>query len=143
MSNLQINSPVLGNLFYNAELDCYKEEINLGEVSIRLILESDGETSTEGSLNKAVDILPQLTHYIEVTKQYAVEQLLKLKNNSWLEEDEEPVSSQAFKELMVLNCLVFYPNGEITFYYDDNDLFAGHQIAITIDKDNHFVHANI
>ncbi|RUT07059.1 hypothetical protein DSM106972_023200 [Dulcicalothrix desertica PCC 7102] len=143
MSNFHINSPVLGNLFYNAELDCYKGEINFEEISIRLILELDDKSSTEDSLNKAVDVFLQLTHYIEVTKQYAVEQLLKLKNNSWLEEDEELVSSQAFKKLIVLNCLVFHPNGEITFYYDDNDLFAGHQIAITIDKNNYFVYASI
>jgi hypothetical protein len=38
-----INSPVLGNLLYNTELDCYQGEIILGEVSIRLILELDDE----------------------------------------------------------------------------------------------------
>lgn len=143
MSNFQINNPVLGNLFYNAKLDCYEGEINLGEASIRLILELEDESLIENSLSKAVNVVPQLIHYIEITKQHAVEQLLKLKNNSWLEEDEEPVSSQAFKELIVLKCLVFHPNSEITFYYDGNDLFAGHQIAITIDKNNHFVYAII
>lgn len=56
---------------------------------------------------------------------------MKLKNENWLEENEELVTAELFKKRMRLEKIAVYPNGEFEFWYDDGGLFWGHTILIS------------
>jgi hypothetical protein len=64
---------------------------------------------------------------------HAVQELLTLKNESWLSEDEEPLSAEDFTSRMTLTSISVEENGEFTFWHDDGDLFWGHSIQISGD----------
>src|SRR5262249_31661710 len=56
----------------------------------------------------------------------AVEELLQLKNDSWLGEDEKEFTPEQFKSKMSLSSITLDSEGSIEFWFDDGDLFWGH-----------------
>lgn len=62
---------------------------------------------------------------------YAVQELLPLKNESWLDEDEVELTAEQFKSRMTLEAVTVYPDGSFEFWHDDGDLFWGHSIQIS------------
>lgn len=63
-------------------------------------------------------------------KNYAVQELLLLKNESWIDDDEVELSPDEFKARMVLESITVNPNGLFEFCYDDGGIFWGHSIMI-------------
>lgn len=64
-------------------------------------------------------------------KDYAVEQLLELKNDNWLDEDEHEVTPDEFKRRMTLEAITVDPDGSFDFWHNDGELFFGHSIQIS------------
>ena len=63
----------------------------------------------------------------------AADELLETKNDSWLDEGEEPVTAEAFMNRLQLVEAEFDIDG-ITFWYEDDDMFWGHSIMVVCDK---------
>ena len=61
----------------------------------------------------------------------ATRELLGLKNDTWLDEDEPEVSAQEFARRMVLESISVQADGTFEFWYDDGDLFWGHSIMVS------------
>lgn len=93
-------------------------------------------------MHRASSVVRELKHYDQTAKEYAVQQLLKLKNETWLDEGAT-LTSEEFKNRMTLEGLVFFPDGEAEFYYNDGNLFFEHCIIIKMDKHDCFVDAFI
>lgn len=74
---------------------------------------------------------------------YAVKQLLELKNDSWLDEDEEELSEAQFLAKMSLESIDIDESGSFTFWHDDGNLFFGHSIQISGDFANGLTQADI
>lgn len=62
---------------------------------------------------------------------FAVQHLLVLKNDVWLDDDEPPLTALEFKSRMKLESISISPDGGFTFWHDDGDLFWGHAIQIS------------
>ena len=60
----------------------------------------------------------------------ASEDLLELKNDSWLEEDEEELDAEKFEARLELESIEVRPDGEFCFWFEDGDLFWGHSITV-------------
>lgn len=60
----------------------------------------------------------------------AVSQLLELKNDSWLGEDEEPASADDFARRLKIESVGIEKKGAFELWFDDGGLFGGHAIAI-------------
>lgn len=61
---------------------------------------------------------------------YAVAELLPLKNDAWLGDDEKPLTARQFKARMTLEAITIDAEGCFEFWHDDGDLFYGHSIQI-------------
>ena len=61
---------------------------------------------------------------------YAVRELLPLKNDLWLDDDELDFTPELFKSKMTLQSISVYANGYFSFWHDDGDIFFGHSIQI-------------
>ena len=57
--------------------------------------------------------------------------LLKLKNECWLEDDEKPISTDQLVQNIKLKSLIFYEDGDFQFWFDDGDIFWGHSIEVS------------
>ena len=74
---------------------------------------------------------------------YAAGQLLELKNDNWLDEDESAISREDFLGRMQLNSITVHPEGEFEFWHDDGDLFWGHSILVSGSFTDGITHADI
>jgi hypothetical protein len=143
MNSADIVHPRLGLLRYNNKYDCYEGQITLQQVSISFSFVKDDESEIElilDSINRFVD---HLGIYTENAKNYAVEKLLELKNETWLDEDEEPLTPEQFKIRMILESIDISSKGDVAFFYNDGDLFFGHCILIKMDSNNRFIDSEI
>ncbi|MEH1895237.1 MAG: DUF2262 domain-containing protein [Nostoc sp.] len=142
MSYPDIKHELLGYLRYDSEFDWYESQVIFYETQLPISLSIDDNDKVESALDRAICIVPELKHYAKSAKEYAVEQLLKLKNETWLDEGDK-ITSEEFKSRIILEGLVFLPEGKVEFYYNDGNLFFGHCIIIKMDKNNYFVDASI
>lgn len=64
-------------------------------------------------------------------KSFAANEMLDLKNDSWLGEDESDVTSLEFQERMSIDSISAYSDGDFEVFFDDGELFWGHSIIIS------------
>jgi hypothetical protein len=144
-----IEDDVLGTLTRGSEgMDFATAIVALGRrVSISVAVDTQG--SWETALRRAAAVVAGLDAYVAGAKEHAVSELLKLKNETWLEEDEVPVSVQAFQALMQLEALTFYDDRSVLLSFADGEsdersgLFWGHAIVVSMDSEDLFTRATI
>lgn len=73
-------------------------------------------------------------NFERVTK-FVANELLSLKNDQWLEEDEPAVSEADFLNTIELDGLNVFTDGSFEVLFKDGDLFWGHWINVDIDSD--------
>ena len=64
-------------------------------------------------------------------RDFAVQKLLPLENDCWLDDDESELSPDQFKDRMTLEGISVDPDGSFDFWHNDGDLFWGHAIQIS------------
>ncbi len=143
MNYPDLEHPKLGTLRYEEEYDWYKGQIKVrrSAISIQLSTDEDGEVAS--SLARATDFVGELENYSDLAKEYAAQKLLELKNETWIDDDERPLTTEQFQQRMVLESISIDSNGEISFYHNDGDLFLGHCILVNMDSANNFIDADI
>ena len=134
----QIKDPVLG--FLRCVEGGLEGKIDHQGRDIELILHGDDR---DALLFRARGIVAKLEGYIQTTTQYAVDVLLFIKNDGWLDEDESAVSAVEFKARMTLKSISVCGNGDATFRFDGGDLFWGHAILVRINQADRLIDAEI
>jgi hypothetical protein len=122
--------PVFGTCTLDRALDWFETKGQwLGqEISVHL---STGD----------IDALPELLEHAHALwadqagwqarlNETAVRDLLALKNDNWLDDDEKPLSAAQFTPRMQLQSVTFHPDGDFEFCFEDGELFWGHVIMI-------------
>ena len=71
---------------------------------------------------------------IETARKFAASQLLELKNKTWLEDGEEPITAEEFAERLVLSEVISMGD-IIEFWFDDDDIFWGHSVRVDMHPD--------
>jgi hypothetical protein len=75
-----------------------------------------------------------LSKNLDDVKRFTTSALIKLKNDSWLDENEPPVSEESFMKTIELDSVLVFSEGSFDIYFNDNDLFRGHSIKVDIDQ---------
>ena len=137
-----IEHPELGTLRYESTHDWYEGRIGLQESNIAIQLLMDEAGKVAPAIERASNFVGELGKYAKLAKEYAAQGLLEIKNEAWVDdEDEEPLTSVQFEQRMSLESLSIDPNGKVSFYHNDGDLFWGHCILVTMDSENNFIEA--
>ena len=138
-----LEHPELGTLRYEEEYDWYKGQIKIRQSDILIQLLTDAENSVASALQRATSLAGDLERYVRLAKEYAAEGLLQIKNETWLDDDEQPLTLEQFQQRMTLESIHIDSDGEISYYHNDGDLFWGHYILVTMDSENRFIVAEI
>ncbi len=111
----------------------YRGLVSWGTQQIRLSLGKDTGSGEGAAAALAVTrtLWRDSEEWDRRLRDYAVQELLDLKNDSWLDEEEPPVSPEQFRRRMTLEAVSVAPDGEFTFTYGDGDLFGGHAIRVS------------
>ena len=120
-----------------------KEELNIYKL-VKEGIEYYFNAENKEELKKVKNIFSniELTDFIKKAKEYSAYKLLELKNDSWLEEDEKEVTEKEFKERIKFAGLHIFSESA-NFYFDDDDLFWGHTIEVTVNQKLEFTNADI
>jgi hypothetical protein len=125
-----ISDPEFGEFKFDRALNWFEGRALWQSNQIKLNLSMD-ECDDHQELLNAARALWQ-TDWSERILNFAAGELLELKNSSWLEDSEKPVTLEQFKRCMALETVTVYPGGIFSFSYDDGELFWGHVIQVSV-----------
>ena len=126
-----IDDPIFGKFTLDRSIDWFRGSAKWQGKGIRLDLSLDDDGDPAKSLGVAKTLWDDEGSWAAKVSDYAVEQLLERKNDSWLDEGESPVTTEVFKSRMALESVTVYPDGEFEFWHNDGDLFWGHSIQVS------------
>ncbi len=134
-----IVSNAFGELKLDSELDRYNGVFNLNGENITI---SFSNTSIDKFDNNLIDTEKYLANISEYTDKM-IKEMLVLKNESWLEENEEPLKTDTFKKEIGLYSINVYEDSCIEIYYKCGNLFWGHEIISKIDASGKYIDSTI
>lgn len=137
-----LDVPELGTLTLVRRVNWFSGQIPWGNASVQLNLDMADADEADELIATARKIWKMQDEWERRTKEYAASQLLQLKNDSWLDEDEAEVTSQEFRERMVLESMTIHA-ADLEFYFQDGDLFWGHAILVNATHDGKLLDAGI
>lgn len=139
---LNFKDQCFGELKYNKEFNWYETTILYKKSKINFYISLDEVRDRKAAINTAKEICKKLSPLTEKAQNFAADNLLNLKNETWLDE-EGIVTRDSFIERMVLESITVYPQGNSEFWFHDGDLFWGHSIRVLIEKDGMPSYTNI
>lgn len=120
-----------GDVTLNPTIGWFEGKAKWNRRMIELRFEKDEADGIAEAINTAETLWENQAAWKRKVDDFAVEKLLPLKNESWLDEDEADLSPADFKAKMKLQSISFAKNGRFQFWHEDGDLFWGHSIQIT------------
>jgi hypothetical protein len=135
------------DLAYDEEMEWFEQTIEREPDLRSLTISVSGLTPKESQKAnlEAKRIWDWILQNLETIKEYiANSKLLALYNDVWRDEEEEELSAKAFQERLTTITSVgidFEDGFELDF--DDDDLFAGHSIFVSVDESFEIQSANM
>ncbi len=124
------NDTHFGTFTFDRRVEWYLASVKwLGE-TIDLTLNGEEPDEIESCLKVARELWANESSWQTRMQNYAVEELLPLKNDSWLDDNELDLTPDTFKRKMTLQSISIYPDGDFEFWHDDGDMFFGHSIQL-------------
>lgn len=121
--------PLLGLFTLDRRVDWFVGTVIWAGQPISLNL--SGSADAQGALKTAHALWQSQAEWNRRVRCFAVEELLPLKNDSWLEEDEAELTPDEFEERMKLESIRVSADGSFDFWHNDGDLFLGHSIQVS------------
>ncbi len=118
----------LGTFVLDRRINTFNRNIEWLGVKVRVSLEYGEQVHTQ--LDNLAHLLDHVAQWDESIRVFAAQELIELKNDSWLEEDEEEWSEANFAKQLSLVSITFSEE-DFTFWFDDGDLFWGHAIYVS------------
>jgi hypothetical protein len=123
--------PVFGIFILNRRVKWFVANTIWCGHEIKLNLAAAETTDVEKALMVAKELWESANNWNTRVQDYAVQQLLELKNDNWVGDDDHEVTVDEFKERMTLEAITVNPDGSFDFWHNDGDMFYGHAIEIS------------
>ena len=140
---LFLNTERFGALRLERAYDWYQGVADWQGHQVELTLTCDAPEQADRSLAIAEALYADQLRWTHEVLTCAVKQLLPLKNDDWLETDEAPLTGNQFTARLKLKTLAVRPTGHFTFWFNDGDLFGGHDVTISGTLEKGCTHADI
>ncbi|MGE0373555.1 MAG: DUF2262 domain-containing protein [Gammaproteobacteria bacterium] len=136
--------PVFGAMRYDPERETYEAQPLIEGAKIDVTLKAKGSKDRETFLANTRRAWPVLAGAgIEAARAHACDELLSLKNETWLEEGEAPIGAEAFKKRLKLDGITVHLDGACSYLFTDGDLFWGHYVSVWRNADGQFSGADL
>lgn len=140
---VQITDSQFGTFTLDKSVDWFEGGATWCGQKIQLTLDIDDSGKPDRALDVARKLWSEMEDWKKKVDEYAVAKLLDLKNDNWLDEEENELTPQEFKNKMTLESISVHPAGNFEFWHDDGDLFWGHSIQICGSLDEGLTDADI
>lgn len=132
-----------GDLTLDRSIGWFEGEVEWNGKSIRITFHSDENQDISQGLEVAEKLWNDQMSWNQKVNDYAIKELLPLKNDNWLDDGEAPLTKKQFKSHMTLRSVSIYPDGDFEFWHDDGDMFGGHLIQISGSLEDGLTQADI
>ncbi|MFC4158884.1 DUF2262 domain-containing protein [Chitinimonas lacunae] len=126
-----LDDPDFGTLILDRRLDWFETQADWRGQAVKLRIGVEDLSETAAAIATARTLWRDMATWSERIRQFAVESLLPLKNDSWLDDDEDEVTAAEFLQKMALIAITVYPDQHFEFWHRDGDLFWGHAILVS------------
>jgi hypothetical protein len=120
----------LGEFILNKRFNIYTGRIKWNNKAIKLNIEKYTGKRLNEVFIVANELFKEQSMWDKKIKEFAAEKLLKLKNESWLEEGENKITAEQFVKKMELESIDVSLKNKFEFCFDDGELFWGHGITV-------------
>lgn len=127
---LFISTRRFGELYLDRQFDWFCGEAKWNGKPVEIQIDANGTESVEHNLPTAEALWKDQASWKRKVENYAVKELLPIKNRHWLDDDEKPLTAKQFKSRMQLGSIQIHKDGEFEFWHDDGDMFLGHSIQV-------------
>ena len=128
----------LGNFELDKSIDMFSKDIEWNDDNISILFKNIDEEVNKKSADIIRKIFASKKDIDKKLKDYISESLLE-DANSWNDDDDKPhINKEDFVKLITLTSINIIYEDNITFYFDDGDIFSGHVIAVDSDYDFNF-----
>jgi len=125
-------SATLGKFELDRRLDWYEGKTDWNGKLIDVFLSGELE-KLDNTEKNAILIVQNQKDWDNYMKEKICNELLTLKNDSWLEEDEKPLTVDEFISKIYLESITVNNTDDFQMCFNDGDIFWGH--AITVETD--------
>ena len=125
-----IESTLFGELLLDRKSSRIECDQDWNGAEIMLSIEANENLSVDLSLTAAERLWQEQELWERTMKEFAARELLPLKNSSWLEAGEQPLSPQTFLSQISLTNIQVFASGAFEFWFDDGGLFLEHLLVI-------------
>ena len=132
-----------GTLTFDRRASWYAAEVKWQDETIALNVNVEKPDELNSALEVAYALWNHESTWHKRVVDYAIEHLLPLKNDTWLDDDGTGIFPEQFRDRMTLQSISVYPKGNFDFWHDDGDLFWGHSIQVSGDLFNGLTRADI
>lgn len=122
-----------GEFTLDRAVNWFEAEVDWRSKSIRLSLSMDNCANRDGLVDMAKSLWKSQNLWSRRITDFAITELLPLKNESWLETGKKELTPRDFARKMKLESITLYPDGSFEFWHNDGDLFWGHSILVSGD----------
>ena len=126
-----INDPFFGWLTLNRAFDTYETNFIWNSQPIGLSFSRRDCVDEPEFFRRVRTLWKAPKKWDQRIRDFAAGELLALKNDTWLEENEAALTSKQFKSRMTLESISVDPDGRFEFFFNDGDLFWGHIIVVS------------
>ncbi|MDR3272981.1 MAG: DUF2262 domain-containing protein [Flavobacteriaceae bacterium] len=123
--------PFLGKFVLDKNLDLFEGKIKWRNKKIDMTVPKYPEKRLKDAFVTVNTLLKKQIVWDEKLKRFAANKLLKLKNTSWLNENEPQITLPEFVRRIKTEHIEVYPKGRFEFWFNDGDVFGGHAIVVS------------
>ena len=138
----------LGTFVLEREFSWFEGSINWNGVEANVYLETDEEDGDTAEQAMAVlkSVIENIVDNDNKYREFAAQELTGLANE-WLSEsdesDVEEITQETFAKRMEISEVTVSPDGSLSLFYNDDDMFWGHIIEIVVESNGEIISANI
>ncbi len=136
---IELKKPVViptdgfGDLVLDRRINWFEGKTTWNDNPVRITFDAENDKPPEEALASARLLWAEQKGWNQRIEDYALKELLDLKNDAWLEDGDSPLTPKDFLRRMTLTSISVSSDGEFEFWYDDGDLFWGHSIMVSGD----------
>lgn len=134
---------VFGEFNLDKSINAYDKNINWCGYDITISFDNNEENEIESVLKTGHALYRDKEQWLKGVCEFASDELLELKNDSWLDDNENTISKEEFIAALELCEIFFDTEGEFSFWFYDGELFFGHSIIVEGNIDGTFHSAYI
>jgi hypothetical protein len=127
---LVITDPLFGRLEHDTKLKQLTSATHWCGREIRLSLWLDDVSRPEAVVASAHRLFREMEAWDHKVKNCAVRHLLEV-SAEWAQADTPALTPEEFTARLTLESITFSSENTFEFWYDDGDMFAGHQVSVS------------